>query len=62
MKTNLSIFDQIIQLIPKDIIHKNVAEHDSDFNCKEIYAWTHIVLMLYCQFGNCQGIRDNSIG
>lgn len=62
MKTNLSIFAQIIRLIPRDIIHKNVDDHDSDFNCKGINAWTHLVSMLYCQFGNCQSIRDISFG
>jgi hypothetical protein len=62
MKTNLSILSQIIRLIPKDIIHKNVDRHDSDYNCKGINAWTHLVSMLYCQFGNCQSIRDISFG
>jgi hypothetical protein len=62
MKTNLSIFSQIIRLIPRDIIHKNVDIHDSDYNCKGINAWTHLVSMLYCQFGNCQSIRDISFG
>ena len=62
MKTNLSIFSQIVRLIPRDIIHKNVDSHNSDFNCKGINAWTHLVSMLYCQFGNCQSIRDISFG
>jgi hypothetical protein len=62
MNTNLSIFSQIIRLIPRDIIHKNVDDHNSDFNCKGINAWTHLISMLYCQFGNCQSIRDISFG
>jgi hypothetical protein len=62
MKTNLSIFAQVIGLSPRDIIHKNVDEHDSDFNSKGINAWTHLVSILYCQFGNCQSIRDISFG
>jgi len=62
MKTNLSIFAQIIRLIPRDIIHANVDNHNSDYNCKGINAWTHLVSMLYCQFGNCQSIRDISFG
>jgi len=62
MKTNLSIFAQIIRLIPRDIIHKNIDNHNSDFNCKGINSWTHLVSMLYCQFGNCQSIRDISFG
>jgi len=36
MKINLSVFAQYIRLIPRDIIHKNVDEHDSDFNSKGI--------------------------
>jgi len=62
MKTNLSILSQIIRLIPRDIVHKIVDRHDSDYNCKGINAWTHLVSMLYCQFGNCQSIRDISFG
>lgn len=62
MRTNLSIFAQIIRLIPRDIIHKNVDDHDADYRCKGINAWTHLVSMLYCQFGNCQSIRDISFG
>lgn len=62
MKTNLSIFAQIIRLIPRDIIHFNVEKHNSDYNSKGINTWTHLVSMLYCQFGNCQSIRDISFG
>jgi hypothetical protein len=62
MKTNLSIFAQIIRLIPRDIIHLNVEKHNSDYNSKGINTWTHLVSMLYCQFGNCQSIRDISFG
>jgi hypothetical protein len=62
MKTNLSIFSQIIRLISRGIIHKNVDKHNSDFNNKGINAWTHLVSMLYCQFGNCQSICDISFG
>lgn len=36
MKTNLSLFAQTTRLIPRDIIHKNVDEHDSDLNSKGI--------------------------
>ena len=61
MKTNSSIFAQIIRLIPRDIIHKNVVD-DSDYNFKGINSWTHLVSMLYCQFGNCQSILDISFG
>jgi Transposase DDE domain/Domain of unknown function (DUF4372) len=62
MKTNLSIFAQIIRLIPRDIIHLNVEKHNSDYNSKGINTWTHLVSMLYCQFGNFQSIRDISFG
>ena len=62
MNTNLSIFAQIIRLIPRNIIDEIIDEHDSDFNCKGINAWTHLVSMLYCQFGNCQSLRDISYG
>jgi hypothetical protein len=62
MKTNLSIFSQIIRLIPRDIIHTTVENHKSDYNSNGINSWTHLVSMLYCQFGNCQSIRDISFG
>jgi hypothetical protein len=62
MKTNLSIFAQIIRLIPRDTIRTTVENHKSDYNSNGINAWTHLVSILYCQFGNCQSIRDISFG
>ncbi len=43
MKTKLSIFSRIIRLILRNIIHKIVDKHDSDYNCKGSNAWTHLV-------------------
>ena len=62
MKTNLSIFAQIIRLIPRDIIHLNVEKYNSDYNSKGINTLAHLVSTLYCQFGNCQSICDINFG
>ena len=56
----LQIF--VMYLVPRDIIHTTVENHNSDYNSKGINFWTHLVSMLYCQFGTGQSIRDISFG
>ena len=59
---NITLFSQIIRLIPREIFNSLVRKYKSDHSVKGINSWTHLIAMLFSQFGNCQSLRDISNG
>jgi len=51
-------FSQLIKLIPKELIHKAVGEHQSDRYYKKFTTWHHLTTMLFACFGNCNSLRE----
>jgi hypothetical protein len=60
--TNLTLFSQIIQIIPKDIFNRLVRERGTDKHCKGINSWNQFISMLFCHFGKVNSLRDISNG
>ena len=58
----LSLFAQIIGILPKEIFKSIVKKYDSDKFNKGIDSWTHLISMLFCQFGHANSVRDISNG
>lgn len=58
----LSLFSQIVNILPKEIFNRIVKKHDSDKFNKGIDSWTHLISMLFCQFGQANSVRDISNG
>ena len=59
---NITLFSQIIKLIPKDIFNSLVRKYQTDHSVKGINTWTHLIAILFSQFGHCQSLRDISNG
>ena len=59
---NISLFSQILQLLPKESFKKLVKKHQSDKHCKGIDSWTHLVSMMFCHLGKINSVRDISTG
>lgn len=59
---NITLFSQIIRLIPREMFNSLVRKYQSDHSVKGINSWTHLIAMLFSQFGNCQSLRDISNG
>lgn len=55
---NVSLFSQMLQLLPREKFNRLVGHHQSDRSSKGINSWTHLVSMLFCQFGHLNAVRD----
>ena len=60
--TNVTLFSQILELIPRSIFQKAVEKYQTDKHSKGINSWTHFVSMLFCHFGKAHSLRDISNG
>jgi hypothetical protein len=58
LMVNLTLFSQLLQLLPRDSFRSLVNEYQSDKSSKGITSWTHLVSMLFCQFGHLNSVRD----
>ncbi len=59
---NVTLFSQIIQKIDKNIFNNLVTKYDSDKYHKGMDSWTHLISMLFAQFGKINSLRDISNG
>jgi hypothetical protein len=59
---NISVFSQMIQLLPKDSFRSLVKKHVSDKHSKGINSWTHLITMLFCHLAKVNFLRDISGG
>jgi len=62
MKTNLTLFAQIIQTLCRNSFRNLVNKHHTDKHNKGIDSWTHLVTMLFCQFSKLNSLRDVTNG
>ena len=60
-----TMFAQVLQLLPKQIIQKSIAEKNGDKHCKGFDSYDHFISMLYCQIAGasslseiCDGLRS----
>lgn len=60
--SNVTLFCQILQLIPRPVFHSIVAKYQTDKHSKGINSWTHLVSMLFCHFAKANSVRDISNG
>jgi len=60
--TNLTLFSQIIQIIPRSIFNRLVRQLETDKHSKGINSWNQLISMLFCHFGKVNSLRDISNG
>ena len=58
----ISLFSQMLSLIPRYKFERLVSKHSSDKHQKGINSWTHLVAMLFCHIGGAASVRDISNG
>ena len=49
----ITLFAQVIALLPKEIIRKIIRDAGTDKHCKGYNTWIQLVSMIFCQFSNC---------
>lgn len=59
---NLTLFAQAIAKLPKENIRKIIREAGTDKFSKGYNTWSQLISMMFCQFSNCDSVRDISNG
>ena len=59
---NITLFAQVIRLIPREIIHRSVKKHGTDKHAKGFNSWRHLVTMIFSQFSGSVSLRQISEG
>lgn len=59
---NITLFAQVIGLLPKGIIKSIIRKAGTDKHCKGYNTWSQLISMIFCQFSNCDSVRDISNG
>ncbi len=62
MKTNLTLFDQIVKSLCRNLFKSLVNKYETDKYSKGIDSWTHLITMLFCQFSKLNFLRDVTNG
>ena len=62
MSTNISLFAQVIRLLPRALIKKLSTEFQVDKHSKHFTSWQHLVGMIFSQFSGCVSLREISNG
>jgi hypothetical protein len=60
--TGQPIFAQLLRFIPRDMIRRISADHNSDRYCKRFNTYEHLVTMLYATFKHCNSLREVTTG
>ena len=59
---NMSLFSQILQLIPKRTFEQLVEKHNVEYRSKGFSSWDQFVSMLFLQFSQASSLREISYG
>lgn len=57
---NITLFAQAINKLPKENIRKIIKNSGTDKYCKGYDTWSQLISMMFCQFSNCDSVRDIS--
>ena len=60
--TKITLFAQMIRILPRNLFQNFVAKHKSDFANKGFDSWNHLVSMLFLQIAKCDSLRDIANG
>ena len=59
---NITLFAQVIRLIPREIIQRLVKKYGTDKHAKGFNSWSHLVTMIFRQFSGSVSLRQISEG
>lgn len=58
MNYSNTIFNQLLNFLPKNKFHQFIGQHDGDRYVKRLTAWNQLVLLLYAQATGKDSLRD----
>jgi len=56
--TGQPILNQLLSLVPRELINRLAQKHKADHYCKKFKAYDHLVSMLFCGFHQCSSLRE----
>ena len=56
--TSVSLFRQVLDLIPKREFEEIVMKHNGDKRKQSVDSWAHFVSMIFCQLAQANSLRD----
>lgn len=59
---NITLFAQTIAQLPRQSIRKIIRNAGTDKHSKGYDTWNQLISMVFCQFSNCDSVRDISNG
>jgi len=59
---NITLFAQTIAQLPRQAIRKTIRNAGTDKHSKGYDTWSQLISMVFCQFSNCDSVRDISNG
>lgn len=60
--TGQPVFSQVLSLIPREIVDRLAQKHKANHYCKKLFAYDHLVTMLYAAFFQCTSLREVTTG
>ncbi|MCF6174485.1 MAG: DUF4372 domain-containing protein, partial [Victivallaceae bacterium] len=58
INTSLSLFRQVLNLIPKHEFEKIIMEHHGNKYKQSFDSWGHFVSMIFCQLAHANSLRE----
>ena len=58
----ITLFAQVIAELPKEIVRKIIRRAGTDKHCKGYDTWSQLISLVFCQFSQCDSVRDISNG
>ncbi|MFC1734121.1 IS4 family transposase [candidate division KSB1 bacterium] len=58
----ITLFSQLVQLLPRNKFQKVVNKYQSNKHSKGLDSWTHLISMVFCQIAQANSVRDISNG
>jgi len=62
MDSTVSVFSQVLGLVPKDEFRKATVELKAEANAKGFTSWAHFTAMLFCQIAQAKSLREIAMG
>jgi hypothetical protein len=62
MDSTVSVFSQVLGLVPKDDFRRAASELKAEANAKGFTSWAHFTSMLFCQLAQAKSLREISMG
>ena len=56
--TSISLFRQILDLVPKHEFEKIIVKHNGDKHKQTFDCWAHFVSMIFCQLAQANSLRE----